>query len=91
MKKEQLVESIRDMIYEVLEEELDRKIQEAKKVSGAKALTEAKVAKQKAIRLAVAKRKAALVKEARIRKMRQIVREHDAKTAPRKVRKQQSR
>ena len=80
MKKEQLVESIRDIIYEVLEEELDRKLQEAKKAKSTKSLQEARLARQKAARVTLARRKAAQLKEAKIQKMREIVRSHDAQS-----------
>ena len=80
-KKEQLIEAIRDCIYEVLEEELDRKLQEAKRrpARSAASLKESRDAKIKAIKERIAARKAAALREAKIAKMRQIVKEHDAK------------
>jgi hypothetical protein len=80
-KKEQLIEAIRDCIYEVLEEELDRKLQEAKSrpQRPAASLKESRDAKVKAIKERIAARRAAALREAKIAKMRQIVKEHDAK------------
>lgn len=80
-KKEQLIETIRDCIYEVLEEELDRKLQEAKRhpQRSTTSLREARAAKVKAIKERIATRKAEALREAKIAKMRQIVKEHDAK------------
>lgn len=49
LNKQQLLETIRDTIYEVLEEEIDRRLLEAK-ASKAKKLNESKTARVKALR-----------------------------------------
>lgn len=79
MNKEQLVEAIRDCIYEVLEEELDRKLQEAKKQKSQASLNEARDAKIKAIKEKIKAKKAAQLQEAKIAKMRALVKAYDSK------------
>lgn len=77
MKKEQLVETIRDYIYEVLEEELDRKLQEAKRAKQTKTLQESRAQKVAKIKARIRARKAQALKEAKIEKMRQLVESFD--------------
>ena len=54
LNKEQLLETIRDTIYEVLEEEIDRRLQEAK-TSKARKLNESKNDHVKALKAAKAR------------------------------------
>lgn len=79
MNKEQLVEAIRDCIYEVLEEELDRKLQEAKVQNRQASLKESRDAKIKAIKEKIKAKKDAQLQEAKIAKMRALVKQYDAK------------
>lgn len=82
MKKEQLVETIRDYIYEVLEEELDLKLQQAKAAKTRKTLEETRKVKVEKIKARIRAKKAQALKEAKIEKMRRVLAAHDAKKKP---------
>jgi len=71
LNKSQLLETIRDTIYEVLEEEIDRRLKSAKTRGSKKRLTEAKAARAKvlkAVKLRAARR-------AKIQKRKQQLKE----------------
>ena len=87
MNKTQLVEAIRDTIYEVLEEELDRKIH-AKK---AQALKESKAKKSGALKARIVAAKKAKLKESKIAAMRKFLKEHDKAATPGRPRKRTRR
>ena len=76
MKKEQLVETIRDCIYEVLEEEIDRKLQEQKNSKSkliSKKPTPSQIRKAKAKKLTEAKQIKAKKQRILAKKMQRIV------------------